>query len=96
MSLGLQSAVTGAPDLIVVDEIGPIEMASGSFRNTVSRLWTSNSPTLATVGLGSRYSELELVRLQALRLEMTTSNREETHRRLMQQLNEWMDSKEPT
>lgn len=89
-------AVRGAPDLIVVDEVGPMEMTSGSFRNAVSRLWTSNNSTLATVRLGSRYAEVELVRRQTLQLEMTTSNREKAHRRLMQQLDEWMDSKEPT
>ena len=88
----LENAVKGAPELIVVDEIGPMEMTSSLFRHAVSRLWTSHNPTLATVRVGSHYPEVELVRPQTLQLELRTFNRGETFQKLILQLEEWMEA----
>ncbi len=57
----LNLAIEGHADIVVVDEIGPMEMTSLSFRNAVSRVFDAEKPTVATVKLGSHYPEVEKI-----------------------------------
>lgn len=85
----LERAVTDPADLVLVDEIGPMEMTSQRFRAAVTRLLTGEQPTVATVKLGSHYPEVEAVRERCVGLEMTTENREAIYLRLIEQLSNW-------
>lgn len=77
-------------DMIIVDEIGPMEMTSNSFRETISKILNGEKPTVATVKFGSRYSEVEKIRSRSILLEITTENREEIYQRLVEQMDEWI------
>lgn len=86
---GLERAIEEPADLIIVDEIGPMEMTSPRFRNVVSKLLRGEKPTVATVKLGSHYPEVEQFRAQSIQLEITKDNREEIYRKLIGQVDEW-------
>jgi nucleoside-triphosphatase len=85
----LERASEGPTDLIVVDEIGPMEMTSTLFRNVISKVLTGEQSTLATVKFGSHYPEVEKIRGKSMELEITKDNREKIYRRLIDQLGDW-------
>ncbi len=85
----LNLAIEGHADIVVVDEIGPMEMTSLSFRNAVSRIFDKEQPMVTTVKLGSHYPEVEKIRRQAKTLEITKDNREDIYRELIEQIDEW-------
>jgi nucleoside-triphosphatase len=87
---GLERAIEGPADLIVVDEIGPMEMTSLRFRNVVSKVLRGESPTVASVKLGSHYPEVEHIRPQSIQLEVTSENREKIYRELIEQVDLWI------
>jgi nucleoside-triphosphatase len=86
---GLERAVEGPAHLVIVDEIGPMEMTSSSFRNVISRVLKAERPTVVTVRLGSQYTEVERIRPQSIQMEITKDNREEIYRKLIGQIDEW-------
>jgi nucleoside-triphosphatase len=88
--LGLERVIQAPADLIVVDEIGPMEMTSSSFRSAISRILTGERPTVATVKLGSRYPEVEQIRPHSIKLEITEDNREEIYLKLIGYIDEWI------
>ena len=55
----LERASKGPTDIVVVDEIGPMEMTSMSFRNVVSKVFDGEHATVATLRFGSHYPEVE-------------------------------------
>ena len=77
----------------IVDEIGPMEMTSSTFRRAVSRVFAGERPTIATVRFGSRYPEVEEVRGKSVQLEITKDNREAIYDNLVKQINDWIDRK---
>ncbi len=85
----LDRALEGSADIVVVDEIGPMEMTSLSFRNAVSKVLDRKQPTVVTVKLGSHYTEVEKIRGSCIRLEVSKGNREAVYRRLIEQVDEW-------
>lgn len=87
----LQTAITTSPDLIFLDEVGPMEMTSPSFRRVLSKLLDGKTPLIATIRHGSRYSEIEKVKNKATWLEMTGENRELTYDKLIGRINELLD-----
>src|SRR6266705_6441203 len=55
----LDRSIKGVADLLIVDEIGPMEMTSASFRNSISKVLNGNRAVIATVKFGARYPEVE-------------------------------------
>ncbi len=88
--IGLEHAIQGPADVIAVDEIGPMEMTSQSFRNVISKILKGEKPTIATMKLGSRYPEVEQIRQEAIQIEITKENREKIYRILSDYVDEWM------
>lgn len=86
----LERSMKGAADLVIVDEIGPMEMTSISFRNNISKVLNGYRAVVATVKFGSRYPEVENIRQKSLHWEITKENRESIYRRLIRQINDWI------
>ena len=80
-------------DLIIIDEVGPIEMSSPSFRRMLPRILDGERPTIATVKLGSRYPEVEEVRSKCIQFEITKDNRDMIYQRVVKQVDEWIQTK---
>ena len=87
--VALERASKGSADIVVVDEIGPMEMTSMSFRNAVSKVFDGKHATVATLKFGSQYPEVEKVRARSTLLEITKDNREQTYRKLIEQVDDW-------
>jgi nucleoside-triphosphatase len=90
----LRRAADDRTDLAIVDEIGPMEMTSTSFRSALVKVFQGAQPTLATVKLGSRYEEVERIREKCLQLELTEKNREQIYSVLIDQIDDWVNRKE--
>jgi nucleoside-triphosphatase len=86
----LERSMSGAADLVIVDEIGPMEMTSTLFRNNISKVLNGNKAVVATVKLGSRYPEVESTWKRSLYWEITKENREAIYRRIIRQVDEWI------
>jgi nucleoside-triphosphatase len=86
----LQRSMSGAADLVIVDEIGPMEMTSSSFRNNISRILNGRKTVVATVKFGSRYPEVEETWRRSLHWEITKENRESIYRRVIRQIDDWI------
>jgi nucleoside-triphosphatase len=86
----LERSMSGAADLVIVDEIGPMEMTSTLFRNNISKVLNGNKAVVATVKFGSRYPEVESTWKRSLHLEITKENREAIYRRIIRQVDEWI------
>lgn len=77
-------------DMIIVDEIGPMEMTSNSFREIIAKILNGEKATVATVKFGSHYFEVEKIRSESILMELTAENREEIYQRLVEQMDEWI------
>ncbi len=68
-------------DVIIVDEIGPMELFSSAFRNAVVEAVESNKPVLGTIHFGLRDSLVNSVkkREDAEIFKVTYENRENLH-----------------
>lgn len=86
----LRKLIRGGIDFAIVDEVGPMEMTSSSFRSSLGEVFHGSQATLVTVKLGSRYEEIDAIRNECLQLELTSSNREEVYANLTDQINHWM------
>ena len=82
-------------DFAIVDEIGPMEMTSTSFRSALVNVFHGTQSTLATIRLGSKYEEVETIREMCLQLELTNENREQIHSTLIEQIYDWVGWMEP-
>jgi nucleoside-triphosphatase len=87
----LERSMIGPADLVIVDEIGPMEMTSVSFRNNISIVLSGRKTVVATVKFGSRYPEVEEARRRSLNWEITKENRESIYRRVIRQVNDWVE-----
>jgi len=86
----LKRSINGGADLVIVDEIGPMEMTSTSFRNSISKVLNGRKTVIATVKFGSRYPEIENTRRRSLQWEITKENRESIYRRTIRQVDDWI------
>lgn len=86
----LRRLIRGIVDFVIIDEVGPMEMTSPSFRSSLVEVFHGTHATLATVKLGSRYEEIEAIRNECLQLELTSTNREEVYATLTDQINHWI------
>ncbi len=86
----LERSTNGTADLVIVDEIGPMEMTSTSFRNSISKVLNGDTAVIATVKFGSRYPEVETTRRRSLHWEITKKNRESIYRKIIRQVDDWI------
>ncbi|HXL51354.1 MAG TPA: NTPase [Candidatus Limnocylindrales bacterium] len=86
----LERSMKGPADLVIVDEIGPMEMTSASFRNNISRVLNGNRAVIATVKFGARYPEVERTWQKSVHWEITKENRESIYRRIIRQVDDWI------
>jgi nucleoside-triphosphatase len=86
----LERSMNGDADLVIVDEIGPMEMTSASFRNKISKVLNGRKTVVATVKFGSRYPEVENTWRRSVHWEITRENRESLYRRLIRQVDDWI------
>ena len=86
----LERSVNGTADLVILDEIGPMEMTSNSFRNSISRVLDGDKAVVATVKFGSRYPEVEKTSQRSLYWEITKENRESIYRKIIRQVDDWI------
>jgi len=57
----LQHAARGDAPLVLIDEVGPMEMTSETFRHSLLEVFKSGKTTVASVKYGSHYQEVEQV-----------------------------------
>ena len=86
----LERSMSGAADLVIVDEIGPMEMTSTSFRKNISMVLNGRKAVVATVKFGSRYPEVENAWRRSLHWEITKENRESIYHRVLRQVDDWI------
>ncbi len=87
----LERATQGDAGLIVVDEIGPMEMTNSAFRGVVSKILLGERVVVATLKYGSHYPEVERVLGTSVLLEITKENRDALYGKAIEQLNDWID-----
>ena len=87
----LSRAVQEDTTLIIVDEIGPMEMTDPAFRIAVSKILETGRIVVATVKYGSHYPEVERVQGEVVRLEVAKNNREAIYQRAIAQLDDWVE-----
>ena len=87
----LERSMNGDADLVIVDEIGPMEMTSASFRNNISKVLNRRKAVVATMKFGSRYPEVENTWRKSVHWEITKENRESIYRRLIRQVDDWIE-----
>lgn len=75
-------------DVIVIDEIGPMELCSSSFREAVKKAVNSNKPILGTVHYRARNPLIESIkkREDAEIIEVTVKNRDSLYRLLVERI----------
>lgn len=76
--------------LIILDEIGPMEMTSVEFRNAVSRILHGEKPVVAVVKYGSNYPEVKGARETFPSIEITKENRELIFQKIVSRIDEWV------
>jgi nucleoside-triphosphatase THEP1 len=88
----LEAAAEDGPDIVLVDEIGPMEMTSQKFRHAVSALLGSGKILVATVRLGTNYKELEAAstRADTMNITLTRENREASLNLIASRIEDWL------
>ncbi len=89
----LKKAAEWAGGLVLVDEIGPMEMTSRPFRDALAKLLSQRGIVIATVKYGSHYPEVERASENAkgVSLEVSRGNRDEVMQRITSLIDEWTD-----
>jgi nucleoside-triphosphatase len=76
-SIGLRALKSAlACDLIVVDEVGPMELQSDKFCQAVDKVLASEKPTLAVVKLGYTHPLAQKIRRTFTLVSVTKENRD--------------------
>ncbi|TMI08812.1 hypothetical protein E6H34_03195 [Candidatus Bathyarchaeota archaeon] len=88
----LKEATEGPAKLVLVYEIGPMEMTSRAFRNAITKLPSHKGIVIATVKYGSHYPEPERPSEIAgtVSLEVSRNNRE-VMKKTTSIVNSWME-----
>src|SRR5438445_11789404 len=89
----LKRATERSADLVLVDEIGPMEMTSSAFRGTLAKLLSAGRNVIATVKYGSHYPEIERSPgfAEAVSLEISRDNREEVIQKILWIVDAWTE-----
>jgi len=79
--------------LVLIDEIGPMEMTSRAFRDALAKLLSHRGIVIATVKYGSHYPEVERASgtAEGVSLEVSKGNRDEVMQRITSLVDEWTD-----
>ena len=89
--VALKQATEQPNDLVLIDEIGPMEMTSKAFREALADLLSRRGRVIATVKYGSHYPELARVpEAGAVSFEISRDNREEVFQKITGIVNDWM------
>jgi len=72
-AMTLENAARGESPLVLIDEVGPMEMTSVFFRRALEEVLMSHKTIVATVKYGSRYAEIEEASRLASAKTMTMS-----------------------
>ena len=88
----LKDATVGGAELILVDEIGPMEMTSPTFAYAVSELFRTKKTIVATVKYGSRYAEVEELskRGSAITVTLKHESRDRVAEQIITKLDAWL------
>src|SRR5438128_3499431 len=91
--VALKRAAERSADLVLVDEVGPMEMTSSAFRGTLTKVLSAGRNVIATVKYGSHYPEIERSPgfAEAVNLEISRENREEMIRRILSIVDAWTE-----
>ncbi len=89
----LKKATEWPGGLVLVDEIGPMEMTSRPFRDALAKLLSQRGIVIATVKYGSHYPEVERASrtAESVSLEVSKDNREEIMQRITSIVDKWTD-----
>jgi nucleoside-triphosphatase len=89
----LKGVADGSADLVLVDEIGPMEMTSSAFRVALAKLLSAGRNVIATVKYGSHYPEIERSPgfAEAVSLEISRDNREEVIQKIFSIVDAWTE-----
>ena len=89
----LREAAERPDGLVLVDEIGPMEMTSRPFRDALAKLLSHRGIVIATVKYGSHYPEVERASENAERvsLEVSKGNRDQVMQRITSLVDKWAD-----
>src|SRR2546428_7857361 len=81
------------PGLVLVDEIGPMEMTSRPFRDALAKLLSHRGIVIATVKYGSHYPEVERASeiAEGTSLEVSMGNRDEVMQTITSLVDKWTD-----
>ena len=86
----LKQAIERPSELVLIDEIGPMEMTSRAFREALAELLSKRRRVVATVKYGSHYPELAGVpAADAVRFEISRDNREEVLQKITAIVDDW-------
>ena len=86
----LKQAIAQPNDLVLIDEIGPMEMTSREFREALADLLSKRDRVVATVKYGSHYPELARVpAADAVSFEISRDNREEVFQKITAIVDDW-------
>ena len=86
----LKQATEQPNDLALIDEIGPMEMTSRGFRESLAELLSKRGKVVATVKYGSHYPELAGVpAANVVSFEISRDNREEVLQKITAIVDDW-------
>ncbi len=88
----LESSASEDSRIVLIDEIGPMEMTNSNFRQAISKLLTSETVVIASVKYGSRYEEVDSVSAQVgvTKIVLTPENREAASRQIALKIEDWL------
>ena len=88
----LKQATEQPNDLVLIDEIGPMEMTSRGFREALAELLSNRGKVVATVKYGSHYPELAGVpAANAVSFEISRDNREKVLQKITAIVDSWTE-----
>ena len=88
--VALKQAIDQPNDLVLIDEIGPMEMTSRAFREALADLLSKRGEVVATVKYGSHYPELARVpAVNLVSFEISRENREEVYEKITAIVDYW-------
>ncbi|WP_456455263.1 NTPase [Methanopyrus sp.] len=88
----IERAVEGT-DVVIVDEVGPMELKSNTFVGAVRRAADAHTPAIFVVHERSRHPvvvDLREKRTDVVRFRVTLSNRDELPDRILEYVLEWL------
>lgn len=88
----LEGAGSGDFDIVLVDEIGPMELTSQNFRGAIRTLMNSGKVLVVTVKLELHHKELEafVKHVGAMRIILTKENRDSAFELVASTLRSWV------